>query len=452
MNFRVPLAAFMAALSLHSASDIHTSTYTTALKNNSVFLQPYSGLNDDEEDIFMLGKSFFRIPWVEAPSATTARDGLGPLFSANTCVTCHPKNGTGAVYTKQGSVSRALVTRLSIAATGSEADRKNLKRNGFIPEPTYGAQLSVNGVHGVPFEGKPALAYEKSELRYGDGDSVTLHKPVVGITEAQYGALHEDAVIANRLAPALVGLGLLEQISDDQILEREDIGDRNGDGISGKANRVFNPLSEREEIGRYTWKASAPTVKHQVAAAMLNDMGLTNPIFQNENCTDAQDACKKAPQGRDTFDVPMMRLDAVTFYVTHLKTPRAVQDERHMEGQKVFNTIGCSSCHTPSYELGNGYTITPYSDLLLHDMGAGLADGRREFDATGREWRTPPLWGIGHRELALGQKPEYLHDGRAKSLEEAIVWHGGEAEAAKNAFMKLSKRDREKIIRFLEGL
>ena len=301
-----------------------------------------SSLTDSELDTFVLGKSFFRTPWVAAPSATTARDGLGPLFSSNTCTGCHPKNGKGAVYNSKGHIARSLVTRLSVD------DPQNIDtKMGFAPEPTYGAQLSINGVYGVPYEGKPIRSYSTKTVMLSKDRNVTLRKPDYGITNLQYGSLSKDVILSQRVAPALIGLGLLEQISDTQLLANEDINDTNNDGISGKANRVYSPESANIAIGRYNWKANAPTVKYQVAAAMYNDMGLTSPLFPHESCTKVQKECLESPKGRGALDVPMKRLDAVTFYLKHLKPPPHRENNTYKEGLKIFKQIACAACHIP---------------------------------------------------------------------------------------------------------
>lgn len=417
------------------------ANHLTTIQTKALLSQAYGNLSNEESERFILGKSFFRIPWVEAPSATTARDGLGPLFSANTCISCHPHNGAGSVYGSNGEISRSLVTRFSLKA---QSDSKN----GFIPDPIYGAQLSINGVKGVPFEGKPTLLYESVMSEYADGSRVELRRPIPGVKELGYGSLDEDTVIANRLAPALIGMGLLDQISDAEILSREDAEDKDNDGISGRANRVFDPSSGKIAIGRFTWKASAVSVRHQVASAFHNDMGLSTSIYPHKNCTSKQAECLNAPRGRDTLDVSDERLNAVTFYVSHLRIPKPSVNKK---GEALFAQIGCTSCHTPSVKLSDGTMIEPYSDLLLHDMGEGLSDNRKEFDASEREWRTAPLWGIGKRTLVLNQR-NYLHDGRSRSIEEAILWHGGEARGAQERFRALGSADRRAVLNFLEGL
>ena len=417
------------------------ANHLTTIQTKALLSQAYGSLTHEEEERFSLGKSFFRIPWVEAPSATTARDGLGPLFSANTCISCHPHNGAGSVYGATGEISRSLVTRFSLK------DQHD-PHNGFVPDLTYGAQLSINGVKGVPFEGKPTLVYEAVMSEYADGSRLELRRPKAGVSALNYGALDSDTVISHRLAPALIGMGLLDQISDDEILSREDPDDRDRDGISGRANRVTDPITGKSAIGRFTWKASAVSVRHQVAAAFHNDMGLTTSIYPKENCTEKQSQCLNAPSGRDRFDVPDERLDAVSFYVKHLRVPKPSVNKT---GEALFAQIGCTSCHTPSVKIAGGNMIAPYTDMLLHDMGEDLSDGRREFDAGEREWRTAPLWGIGARTKVLNQR-NYLHDGRARSMEEAILWHDGEAKGAQEKFRSLSKAQRQDILDFLEGL
>jgi len=250
----------------------------------------------------------------------------------------------------------------------------------------------------------------------------------------------------------LIGLGHLEKIPQQEILAHEDIDDKNKDGISGKANYVFNPQTNQTELGRFTWKASAATIKHQTAAAAHNDMGLSNPFFPSHNCTPKQTAClKEAQKSGKEFDLPQERLDAIAYYLSHLKVPASREPQKHLEGKRTFDTLGCIACHTASYTTLEGINISPYSDLLLHDMGEGLMDGRSEFLANGSEWRTPPLWGIGLYKTVSGEA-NYLHDGRARTIEEAILWHGGEAQSAKERFMRFEKKDREKLIQFLESL
>ncbi len=416
---------------------------------NQSFTQAKSGLSNDEMDEFILGKSFFRIPWVQAPSATTARDGLGPLFSANTCVNCHTKNGRGKVFKAKNIVDRSHVIRLSVPSNGTDEHQRMIAKIGFIPEPNYGAQISINGVLGVPFEAKPSVYYSTKDVHYPDGFIVTLQQPIIKLKNLGYGDLYPNTIVSARIAPALVGLGLLEQITDAQILANEDINDINHDGISGKANRVWSNQTKQMEVGRYTWKASTPTVKHQSANAAINDIGLTNPIHEHQSCTPIQVECINVSEGFDKHELTAQRLNAMNYYLTHLKLPKSIITEH--QGKRLFSEIGCSQCHVPSYSLP-GTTIYPYSDFLLHDMGGDLADGRSEFDALGNEWRTPPLWRLGRAALILKDNKNFLHDGRARNLEQAILWHGGEADKSKTLFMNLPISSRGKILQFLNEI
>jgi len=369
----------------------------------------------DEYDQLILGKSFFRIPWVAAPASTTARDGLGPLFNANTCKSCHNlHNGRGT-----GGSHRSAVVLVNIGS------------NGFVPEPTYGSQININAVSGVAFEAKPIISYQYKKVTYPDGRQVILKKPLVKLEQLNYGPLHPQANLSIRIAPALIGLGLLEAIPERDILANQDIEDRNHDGISGKANMQ----------GRFTWKASVPSLKQQIANAANNDMGLTNPLYPNENCTKNQIDCLNAPKGKGGFDLPMERLNAINFYLKNLKPAQLSITET--QGQQFFNQIGCHQCHKPSFTLASGKIIHPYSDLLLHDMGEGLNDNRQELLAEPSEWRTAPLWGIGNN---------FLHDGRASTIEEAILWHGGEALPSKMLFMELPIHNREKLLKFVSEI
>ena len=435
----------------HKALEPLAGVHGIARADKTALTHGYAGFDDAQSDRAALGKSFFRIPWVEAPSATTARDGLGPLFNANTCIHCHPHNGTGTAVDASGKIARGMVFRFSVPESSEAFDAVQAARLGFSADPVYGAQLNVSAVHGVPFEGIPTVNYVEEAGRYPDGEAYTLRRPLYTVAEPQYGPLHSDTVITARVAPALVGMGLLEKIPAKQLAALADPEDKNSDGISGRANHIFSSDTNTTVIGRFTWKASAPGVRYQTAAAMHNDMGLTTPLFPAENCTAAQEACLKAPKGRHAFDAPAERLDAVAFYVSTLRVPLQRDPEGHRDGEALFAQSGCIACHVDCHTTEEGEVVRPFSDLLLHDMGAGLADGRMEFEALGSEWRTAPLWGIGLRRT-INPAATYLHDGRARSMEEAILWHGGEAAGARRAFMQLSRTERERLILFLESL
>lgn len=455
MKTTLPMA--LAALLAAGCSDTATKqperrslaeNHYTEERGKKAFSHAIGGMDSAQTDLFVLGKSFFRTPWVEAPSATTARDGLGPLFSANTCKNCHPGNGAGTAVNGRGEIKRSLVMRLSLKRAENINNGLKMQNEGFVPEPHYGAQLSVNGIFGVPFEGRPVVTYSRLEGRYGDSETFSLRQPAYRIERLNYGPLHPETNIAPHIAPALVGLGAIERIDAGEILAREDINDSDNDGISGKANWVYSPETNKMELGRFTWKAATPSLHYQTANAMSNDMGLTTPLFPKENCTQSQKECNGALSGEDPLDVPQSRLDAVTFYIASLRIPKQREMENKEEAGKLFGRIGCTGCHVESYTTADGLKIRPYSDFLLHDMGEALSDGHRNFRAEGNEFRTPPLWGAGLYSAVSGEA-NYLHDGRARSIEEAILWHGGEAAQSREAFIHLTKEERALLLAYI---
>ncbi len=419
-------------------------------KDKSLLLKPLKGMSDEQYDMFILGRSFFTIPWVEAPSATTARDGLGPLFNANTCASCHPGNGRGNLYNSKGQFSRSLIPKVSIKNNGSKEHQETLRTNALIQEPTYGGQISINANHGIKFEAKADIRFEEIKVEFPDGEIDTLLKPIYALKDLQYGELHKDTIMTFRIAPSLNGLGLIEDISNEDILKNADEFDKNKDGISGRANYVYSPITKKMELGKYSWKASTTSIKHQVADAAINDMGLTTSIFPNDTCTDKQVECKKAPKPRDPIDITDLRLEAMTFYINNKKTYSAKKDKNYKEGLKIFKSIGCAKCHIDSFTTKSGIQISPFTDMLLHDMGEALADGRSEFKANAKEWRTAPLWGLALHKKINKKEPRLLHDGRARDFQEAILWHGGEAKKIKENYMNLKKEEREKLLKFLK--
>ena len=419
---------------------------------NSSLLKPVNNLTDEDYDKFMLGKSFFTIPWVEAPSVTTARDGLGPLFNANSCISCHPSNGRGVLFNKDGFVSRSLIAKLSIKSNDLKEHKESLKYKGFVPNGIYGEQLSINAIHGIDFEGKIKVDFEELDITFPDGEKQVLLKPKYSLENLNYGVISNDTNISYRLASTLNGVGLIELILDNDILKNVDENDSNRDGISGKANYVYSNITKKEELGKYTWKAGVYSLKEQIASAAHNDMGLTTSIFPYENCTSVQKECNNAPKARNKIDLPDERLDAITFYLKNLKAYSPKITNEYKEGLEIFEQISCAKCHISSFETKKGFKVYPYSDFLLHDMGEELSDGKVEFMALAQEWRTAPLWGLALHEKINKEKPRLLHDGRARSFQEAILWHGGEALNSKENYMNLPKEKREKLLKFLEEL
>jgi len=420
------------------------------------FAQPVA-MDDAAYDRFILGRSFFSVPWVEAPSATTARDGLGPHFNANTCASCHVDNGGGETLGDDRQPLRALVFKLAQPerhAQRGEIDNIETPFHDSVPDPVYGVQIAVNGNFNVKPEARSLLRVEEIPFTYPDGQTLTLTAFRPYLERLAYGPLAEETAISLRQPPALVGLGLLERAPDRQILEWADPRDANHDGISGRANWLDPPDQERKTLGRFNWKASEATVLGQSANAAAHDIGLTNPLYPRELCQPAQPDCMAAPRGRATpqgdLDLPEVRLQAIAAYVVGHKAPRPTRlDARATEGEGLFRELGCTCCHRETLTTTDRIGFHPYSDLLLHDMGGQLRDGRPEFLAGEREYRTAPLWGLGGR-LRAGER--FLHDARAATPEEAILWHGGEAEASKNRFTELERERRASLLHFLEQL
>jgi len=413
------------------------SAIYTPLRDAKALLQPMPFENSAQEDMFILGRSFFTIPWVAAPSATTARDGLGPLFSANSCQHCH-KGGGGGLLLEKDSASNAVLSRSMVMRVGKLMVDKT---HGFVADSTYGRQLSVSSITNVQAEVVANAYYEPSNTDGLQRSMLKLH--------LLHGTLDKDSHVALHRALPLVGLGLIEQIPTAQIIAHADENDSNADGISGRANWVYNPETNRNELGRFTWKAAASTVKMQVANAAINDMGLTSPLYRSENCTNKERDCLVHNGSKEPFDLPMRRLDAITFYLSHLKVPKSVVNTK--AGKKLFRQLGCAQCHHDSFTTTAGIEIAPYSDFLLHDMGKALSDGHTNFRASAQEFRTPPLWSLVITKRIRGEYA-LLHDGRARSVDEAIRWHGGEAAASNAHYQALREEQKKALAQFLEEI
>ena len=417
---------------------------------------------------FHVGNSFFRQPWTPAVGPDPSRDGLGPLFNTDTCEKCHIRDGRGQAPGHNELNDVSMLVRLSVPAK-TDAQKEMLKHAGVIPEPTYGGQLQDRGVGGVSGEGKIRVKYKYSDVSFSDGDKVQLRKPEFTVENLSYGPMAEDAMMSFRVTPSMIGIGLLEAIPESALLANEDPNDSNNDGVSGRVNRVWDIQKNMTSIGRFGWKAGVPTLKQQSAGAFNGDMGLTSSLFPDESCTDAQDVCKKTVAG-DHPDVSDGILDKVVFYSRNLGVPirQDAKDARVLKGKKLFYEAGCVSCHTPSFRTASMATqsetamtviekeqanqlIWPYSDFLLHDMGSELADNRPEFLASGNEWRTPALWGIGHSK-AVNKNAGFLHDGRARTIMEAVLWHGGEGKASKDNVLKMNATERKALMTFIESL
>ncbi|HEX7131470.1 MAG TPA: di-heme oxidoredictase family protein [Iamia sp.] len=413
------------------------------------FAQAVPGLDTDGRRFFSVGNNFFNDNWVIAPASTEGRDGLGPLFNAQSCSSCHFRDGRAQPPADREDPDRGLLIRLSV-------------RDGddTVPHPVYGDQLQDRSIPDVPAEGSVEITYDEQPGTYDDGTPYSLAVPTYTLRAADGRPLGDDVLFSPRVAPAMFGVGLLELVPQEDLLAAADPDDADGDGVSGRPALVEDGATGEEQLGRFGWKALAPTVEDQNASAFRADIGVTTDIRPEQPCTDAQPECLAAPTGGEP-EVDDQKLGRVTFYTRTLAVParRDVGATTTDRGEEVFTATGCATCHVAEMRTGasdvaealSEQTISPYTDLLLHDMGEGLADGRPEGAADGSEWRTPPLWGIGLVET-VNRHTRFLHDGRARSLEEAVLWHGGEAAGAQERFRALPADDRRALLAFLESL
>ncbi|GAB3802781.1 di-heme oxidoredictase family protein [Spirosoma humi] len=419
----------------------------------NAFGNAFVSLTSDETDRFVIGNSFNRNNWVIAPSSTAARDGLGPLLNASSCAGCHSLDGKGSPLLNDSvSINQALLFRLSIAGQGPHSEPLN--------DPNYGNQFNPKSIPNVVAEGRVAVAYQAVAGNYPDGTAYTLRKPVYSFSNLNYGPM-TGTLVSPRLAPQMMGIGLLEAVSEQTILANVDVNDANGDGISGRANYVWDEKNQKKALGKFGWKANQPSIEQQVASAFNGDIGITSTLFTLESFTDKQKASYGNLPTGGSPEIDETTLQNVIFYIKTLAVParRNWQNTDILTGKQLFVSANCSGCHvakmTTSTVTSPGYasnqTIRPYTDLLLHDMGPDLADNRPDFDASGTEWRTPPLWGIGLQKT-VAKHTYMLHDGRARNVEEAILWHGGEAETSKKAFMKMTRDERSTLLKFIDSL
>lgn len=420
----------------------------------------------EREMDFKLGNALFRKTWVAAPSSTKASDGLGPLYNARGCQDCHLKDGRG--HPPEGDGDDRVSMFLRISVPGGPDPEGIAEWLATQPDPVYGGQLQDLAMPGHAAEVRMEISYTEVPVTLADGTVVTLRAPVYGVSNPGYGPLAADAMMSPRVAPQMPGLGLLEAIPAADVLAGQDPEDADGDGISGRASIVPSVEFGVPMLGRFGLKGGAPTVREQSAGAFSGDMGLSTPLHPSPagDCMAAQTACQTAPAGqepgvRDGLEVDAASLDLVTFYARNLGVPerRGVDDPQVLRGKEMFHSLNCTGCHRPKYVTNrldgqpeqSFQLIWPYTDLLLHDMGPGLADNRPEGRASGSEWKTPPLWGIGLTAQVSGHS-YFLHDGRARDLLEAVLWHGGEAQAPRDAVVALPAEDRAALIAFLESL
>lgn len=426
-----------------------TTTHNTTRK---AYAQPAANLDVQRRGQFFIGNAFFNSPWVVAPASAGARDGLGPLFNARSCDACHNNDGRGRPPEKDHERLISLVIQFATPTPGDN--------NAPGSDPRYGSNLNPFAIGGVPAEGTVRIEHREIKGQYADGEPYTLLAPHYFFEELAYGELARDNQFSPRVAPSVFGSGLLEVIPEAHILERSDPDDANGDGISGRPNRVWDHLTKQSVIGRFGWKSNQPDIAHQTAGAFSSEIGMTTSLRPEHICTEVQTACRAAPNG-GTPEISDEIFKHIVNYQQMLGVPvrRNLESREVKRGAGLFLDAGCESCHRATFTTAEStqqpwlsqQTIHPFTDLLLHDMGTELADGRADFDASGSEWRTQPLWGIGLQQMVNGHT-RFMHDGRARDVSEAILWHGGEGEKAKQAFLKMSKQEREALLAFINSL
>jgi CxxC motif-containing protein (DUF1111 family) len=428
-------------------SRLYAGGETTVFQESSFsFSTPASNLSGSNLEQHFSGDAAFEQSFVTPPALTN--QGLGPIFNNNSCISCHPKDGR-APHPRQINSFTGLFLRASIPGVD--------QNGGPNPVPGFGGQIQQNSVFGTQSEGDFDVVYTNEIITLGDGSQVTLRKPTYNLINT-YIPLPAQVMLSPRIGPPVFGLGLLEAVPEARILALADEADTDGDGISGKPNYVWNFKNNRLELGRFGWKGVNPTVLQQCAGAYNDDMGVTNPYFSLES---SYGQSNNTDTNSNDPELDEQELADVTFYCRTLgvPAPRDINNLHVRRGEKLFGELNCTGCHTPKLITGyfpeipeiSNQVIFPFSDGLLHDMGEGLADNRPSFEATGKEWKTRPLWGIGLTKV-VGGHTDFLHDGRARNLTEAILWHGGEALNSTNQFKALSKEERADLIKFLESL
>jgi CxxC motif-containing protein (DUF1111 family) len=420
---------------------------------NEVFLQPVPGLTYAQLRLFREGEKEFKVPWVVFP-LLGGHWGLGPTFIANACTVCHVQAGRGRTVDNAIIVQQLL--RVSVPGQGPHGEP--------LPHPHYGEQIQVFGVNvGLKENLKPGEAdvyvdWMPSSVTLADGTPVELRRPKLRMENLRFGPLGEQSMTSLRNTQVIYGLGFLEAVPESTLKDIAALQKKQG--LNGRLNYVRDDIQQKTVLGRFGWKANQPSIRQQIVAAFLGDMGVTSSLYMEENCPPVQTLCLAMPPGNRP-ELLDYNWDQMEFWHAALAPPPA----RNLElpqvklGEKLFQQAGCAACHVPELRTGD-YPLLPiianttfraFTDLLIHDMGEDLADGRPDFLAGPRDWRTPPLWGIGLSAQVNGST-HLLHDGRARNVLEAILWHGGEAKAAKDAFSKMPLDEREALIAFVNAL
>jgi len=419
--------------------------------SREAFSHPRADLGDAEREAFWRGRSLFRRAWVVGargdgdPDSGGGGRGLGPLYNRLSCVACHPGNGRGQVPDAPGRRLQSALLRLSVPGRGPQGAPR--------PHPAYGDQLQEEGVPGVPGEGRVQLRWWPVPHTELNGRRTLLRRPEVVVDELAYGPLlgrPQRTLTSLRVGPAVFGLGLLQAVPDAAL--RRLAGQRQADGFHGQLNQVWDPVARRLAIGRFGWKANTASVAAQVVQAAHGDLGLTSDALPGPGCSPLQTACLALAR-QQGVDLGADDVAALTAYLSGLAPPGTAPTAPTVErGRALFSQARCSACHQPSLpQPGGAPPIAAYTDLLLHDLGAGLADGRPDHRASGRQWRTAPLWGVGLVPV-VNEHSHYLHDGRARNLHEAVLWHDGQARRARLRYERLSADDQAALLAFVAAL
>lgn len=436
---------------------------------HAAYLQPVADLTPEQLRTFRAGEKVFNNFWIAIPNDVISQWwdlsqpgpggggwGLGPTFLATSCVSCHVQAGRGQISDRGAGPLFQQTLRLSVP--GEEA------HGGPLPDPNYGLQIQSFDIIRSKDRTRQAgeaevhVDWETRTFRFADGETVTLRQPKIRLAHLNFGPLAADIRTSLRNTQALVGLGYLEAVSEDDILALAEL--QKSQGLNGRPNYVRDDINDRMSLGRFGWKANQPSLRQQIASAFHSDIGITSSLYPQQNCPPIQKDCLKEvlPEKPELGDDLWQ---AISFWATALDapTPRDTDKPAVRRGEQLFHQVKCAQCHVPELKTGPfpalpavaNKRIRPYTDLLLHDMGPDLADGRPDFRASGTDWRTPPLWGLGRSKQVNGST-HLLHDGRARNVLEAVVWHGGEAAPARDAFANLPKQDRQALLAFLESL
>lgn len=476
----------------YAAGDASISEVSTP---RFAFAQHAQNLRIDELNDFLAGKELFETDHLDGElknfptrfdccsdvplgfnfdqSPHARLEALGPSFNAASCIACHHLDGRGATPTGAEENLHAIVMQLSIP--GEDDD------GGPLPHPLYGRTFSTRSTGETIAEGRLTVTYETIEGSFDDGTPYELRRPVYAFNDTAHGSLGTNIPDADgspgyegiahaspRIAPMLAGVGLLEAVAESAILAHEDPDDLDGDGISGRTNRVWDATAGETVLGRFGWKAGQPNLTQQTAKAYQLDLGMTSMLFPEHDCGEVQPDCTPGSGG---IEISNEEVELVAAYLRGLTLPPRdnFDDPEAYIGMQLFKEANCQSCHVPSLDTRSDHpiaalanqSIEAFTDLLLHDMGPGLADDRPDFQASGREWRTAPLWAAGFVGHVLGvpeecadphsggAQPNYLHDGRARSLMEAILWHGGEASASRDAVLAMHADERAALLKFV---